>query len=284
MKNLFLLLGLLFCGSSQLYAQLETTQYATNLFRGTRVINGHSVETLNEGEMEMLISHRFGRINGGGYELFGLDQASIRIGFDYGIKKWLNVGIGRSSLGKHYDSYLKLAILLQSTGKKNMPISLTGFASVAMNTLKAPSAEEPIPFQSRFSYTYQLFIARKFSDNFSMQIMPSVVHFNLVDSRALSNDVISIGAAGKYHLTKNLALTAEYYYTLPDQLATGKYNSLSFGIDINTGSHLFQLHFTNSDGMIEKAFIGDTTGEWGKGDIHFGFNMSRTFKLKGRRY
>ena len=289
MKNLYffclIFVSLFLYQDSQAQAiEQPETVYENGLFRGTRVINGHSVELLKEGEMEMLISHRFGRINGGLYELFGLDQASIRIGFDYGVKRWLMLGLGRSSVGKHYDGYMKLQLLRQSTGKRNMPISVTGFASTAITTLKAASETEPINFQSRLSYSFQLFIARKFADRFSMQLMPTVVHNNLSESRDVPNDIISIGLAAKYHITKNIALTGEYYYNLPNQLPVGKYNSLAFGIDINTGSHVFQLHFTNSSGMIEKSFIGNTTGQWGKGDIQFGFNMLRTFKLKGRRY
>ena len=275
----FVLLSLLL-GGSVLHAQGEIA-YGT--FRGTRIIAGHSVETLQAGEMEFLISHRFGRVNGGAYEFFGLDQASIRLGLDYGLKDWVLIGVGRSSEGKHYDLYGKVRLLRQRN-KGKMPVSLTAFSSVALNGLRNAIPEEPIAFQNRLSYTFQGIIARKFSDRFSLQVMPTMVHYNLVESKDLKNDVYSIGAAGKFQLTKNLALTSEFYYVFPDQLTANMRNSLSVGFDINTGSHVFQLHFTNSSGMIEKMFIGETTGSWANGDIHFGFNISRTFKLKGRRY
>lgn len=278
---LFLFLGL---GTSDIIAQEVVKEYASGMFRGTRIINGHSVETLKEGEMECIISHRFGRINGGGYELFGLDQATIRIGLDYGFKNWLMIGMGRSSLGKHYDGYLKARILRQGADNSGFPFSVTAFTSTAANTLRSPSPEEPIQFQSRWSFANQVLIARKFGERFSMQLMPTHIHYNLVDTRLDKNDVYSIGIAGKFQLTKMMGFTAEYYYNLPDQLPANRENSLAIGFDINTGSHVFQLHFTNSSGMIEKAFIGETTGSWGNGDIQFGFNMVRTFKLKGRRY
>ena len=284
MKNKFLLLlCCLIC--TTISAQKEFTKYTHETFRGTRVVNGHSVETLHEGEMEMIIGHRFGRINGGAYELFGLDQASIRIGFDYGFRDWLTIGAGRSSMKKEFDGFLKFRLLRQSAkGQGEMPVSISGFSSLAYTTLKASDPQQPLSFQNRLVFTYQIFIARKIGDRFSIQLMPTWLHFNLVDTKEEPNDKIVLGAAAKFQLTKNVAFTSEYYYGFPNQFLSDKENSFSIGFDLNTGSHVFQLHFTNSAGMIEKQFIGETTGVWGNGDVQFGFNMVRTFKLKGRRY
>lgn len=284
MKKTGIFLLMIFSIVGQLLGQALETEFIAGLFEGTRIINGHSVETLQEGELELLISHRFGALSGGTYELFGLDQSEIRFGFDYGVKNWLMIGVGRSSLGKDYDAYLKTRILRQSRGKVTMPLSITAFGSAAINTLKQSSPEETILFQSRLAFVGQLQLARKFNDRLSLQLMPTWVHYNLVDTRNEKNDVFSIGGAAKYQLSKNLAFTMEYYYNLPGQLRPGKYNSMAIGVDINTGSHVFQIHLTNSNGMIEKAYIGETRGDWLKGDIHLGFNMSRTFKVKGRRY
>ena len=228
-------------------------------------MNGHSAEILHPGEMEFIISRRFGRLNGGAYELFGLDQASIRLGLDYGVNDFINIGVGRSSMGKHYDGFLKLQLLRQGANNTGFPFALTLFSSAAINTLRASDPERPVSFQNRLAFTYQALIARKFGERFSMQLMPSLVHFNLVETQQEVNDKIAIGVAGKYQITKNLALTIEYYYTLPGHLPAGKYNSLSFGLDLNTGSHVFQLHFTNSAG-IRKGFSGRNDRavvEWG---------------------
>ncbi len=281
-----LFLGL-FCGLGlSLLAQTTTPiKYAHGMFRGTRVANGHSVETLQEGEMEMIIGHRFGRINDGAYELFGLDQANIRLGLDYGVRDWLNIGLGRSSLGKEFDGFLKLRLLRQgASGQGGMPVSVTAFSSLAYNSLKASDPARPLSYQNRLSYTHQLLIARKLSDRLSVQLMPTFLHLNLVETTTIPNDKFVLGAAGKFQISKNWAFTAEYYYTMPGDLPQGQKNALTFGLDLNTGSHVFQLHFTNAAGMIEKQFIGETTGNWMNGDIQFGFNMVRTFKLKGRRY
>lgn len=234
--------------------------------------------------MELIIGHRFGRLNGGAYELFGLDQANIRLGLDFGLKDWLTVGGGRSSLGKEFDGFLKLRIVRQGAGGNGMPVSVTAFSSMAYNSLHNSDPERPLAIQNRLAFVHQLLIARKVNERISVQLMPTLAHYNLVDAIQDANDKFVIGAAGRYQLSKNLALTAEYYYALPAYLPQDKKDPLSVGIDLNTGSHVFQLHFTNAAGMIEKQFIGETTGSWGKGDIHFGFNMVRTFKLKGRRY
>ena len=260
-----------------------TRKYVSQTFRGTRVINGHSVEMLNDGELDFLISHRFGRLSGGAYELFGMDQATIRFGLEYGFKNWLNVGVGRSSYGKHYDGYVKLRLLRQGR-EGGFPFTVNYFGSAAINTLKSLDPELVVPIQSRPSYTHQLLIARKWGEKFSIQLMPTLIHYNLVDSNTLPNDVMALGAAVRYAISKNVAILGEYYYTLPGHLAPDKQNSIALGVDINTGSHVFQLHLTNSQAMIEKSFIGETTGNWLKGDIHVGFNISRIFKLKGRRY
>ncbi|MCG8327626.1 MAG: DUF5777 family beta-barrel protein [Chitinophagales bacterium] len=266
-------------------AQMKNQRYVYETFRGTRIVNGHSIETLHAGEMEMIISHRFGRLNGGGYELFGLDQSTIRLGLDYGVLNWINIGIGRSSLGKEFDGFVKLQLLRQSVqGQNGSPVSITAFSSAAYKTLKSSDPERPLAWQNRLAFTHQVYIARKFSDRFALQLMPTIVHYNLIELASQENDLLALGVAGKYQISKNLALTSEYYYALPSTLPDGRKNVFSLGFDINTGSHVFQLHLTNTDGMIEKQFIGETTGDWLNGDIHFGFNMVRTFKLKGRRY
>ena len=274
---------LCFTQISLLEAQsLDPSQYVYQTFRGTRVVNGHSVETLKEGELDFLISHRMGRINGGLYEFFGLDQATIRLGLDYGVQNWVNIGLGRSSFGKHLDAYLKLKLLRQK--EQSIPLTITGFSSAAMNTLKAADQTSTTPIQTRLAFTHQLLLARKFSDRLSVQLSPTLVHYNLVEDITEKNDVFAIGGAVRIQLTKNIAMIGEYFYKLPNQLKPEKLDPIAIGFDINTGSHVFQLHFTNAQSMIEKAFIGETTGDFGKGDIHFGFNMSRTFKVKGRRY
>lgn len=264
-----------------LLGEEETTNFATATFKTTRVINAQSLENTAKGVLDFKISHRFGFLSGGGYELFGLDNATIRIGADYGLTNWLTIGFGRSSLEKMYDGFFKVKFLRQSSGKKKMPVSASFFSSIALNTLKWQNPDRQNYFTSRLFYSAQLIIGRKFTEGFSLQVMPTIVHRNLVKTESESNDVFAIGLAGRQKLTKRLSINAEYFYVLPDQLAPGFKDSFSIGFDLETGGHVFQLHFTNSTSMVEKGFITETTGDWSQGDVHFGFNVSRVFTLGG---
>ena len=255
----------------------NAVEYAKATFKSTRVINGHSVETTPRKHMDFRISHRFGRLNSGAYNLWGLDLAYIRIAFEYGVTDRLMVGVGRSSTQKMFDGFAKYKLLQQSSGGRNMPVTVVLLGSAAVNTLKFP--QESRSFQSRLAYCAQLLVARKFSDRFSLQLAPTLLHRNRVDAEGETNTLLAMGFAGRYKLTKRTALNAEYYAVLPNQLDAQYHNSLALGFDIETGGHVFSLHLTNSLGMVEKQFIAETTGRWVKGDIHYGFNVSRTFSF-----
>ncbi|MCB0560903.1 MAG: hypothetical protein KDD09_18230 [Phaeodactylibacter sp.] len=257
----------------------ETIDYTTASFKTNRVVNLHSLESTAGGVLDVKISHRFGTLNGGTYELFGLDNASIRIGADFGISDRITIGLGRSSFQKTYDGFVKYKFLRQSTGKRNMPITAALLASTAVQTLKWQNPDRENYFSSRLYYTYQFILGRKFSEGLTLQLSPTVVHRNLVETSAESNDVLALGAAGRIKLSKRITLNAEYIYVLPDQLAPGFRNSFSLGFDIETGGHVFQLHFTNSTSMIEKGFVTETNENWLDGGIHFGFNISRVFTV-----
>lgn len=263
----------------EMEATKEMTKYTTATFKTTRLINGHSVENVAKGVLDVKINHRFGNLNDGGYELFGLDKATMRMGFDYGITPSLMVGIGRSTFQKTYDAFFKLKILRQSSGKRNMPITLSYVPTIAYKTLRFEDPTIKNYNTSRLAYSHQLIIGRKFSEGTSLQLMPTVVHQNLVTAADDPNDIFAIGIGGRQKLSKRISLNFEYYYQLPDYKIAGTSNSLSIGFDIETGGHVFQLHFTNSIGMNERSFIADTNGKWEKGDILFGFNISRVFTI-----
>lgn len=293
MKNLFLLVFLFCLPFSALQAQdddsllsilgeEETTDYVIAAFKTNRVMNGHSIESTAKGVLDFKISHRFGMINTGFTELYGLDNAMIRIGFDYGITDQLTIGLGRSNFQKIYDGFLKYKFLRQKTGKKNMPISAAFLTNVDLTATKVnpdPRGQK----SSRYSFTQQLLIGRKFTEGFSLQIMPTFVHRNLVAHNE-KNDVIAIGIAARQKIAKRIAITVEYYNVPGDQLPSDNFNdfhhSLAIGFDLETGGHVFQLHFTNSTSIAHKGFITETVGDWTDGGIHFGFNVSRVFTIK----
>ncbi len=258
----------------------ETTEYVTASFKANRVINLHSLENTAAGVLDIKIGHRFGTLNGGFYELFGLDQASIRIGGDYGITNQLMIGLGRSSFEKTYDGFIKYKFLRQSKGKRNMPISAAFLATTAIQTLRWQNPDREDLFSSRLYHTFQLIAGSKINEQISLQFSPTLVHRNLVLTSEEENDVYALGVAGRIKLTKRVTLNAEYIYVLPDQIASEFQNSFSIGFDIETGGHVFQLHFTNSTSMIEKGYIAETVGDWGDGGIHFGFNVSRVFTIE----
>lgn len=255
--------------------------YVTATFKATRLTNGHTVETLGAGVLDVRISHRFGYLNTGIEELFGLDQATNRLALEYGITDRLMVGFGRSSYKKELDGFAKYKVIRQATN--GSPVTLSVFSSAMMNTSSYADPTRVNYFSSRMSYAFQAFIARKFTESFSLQLMPSMVHYNLAPSPNLNNNVYAMGIGGRLKLSKRVSMNAEYYYQLPSTQYVGTTNSLALGFDIETGGHVFQLYVTNSTGMNERAFITETTGDFFKGDIHFGFHISRVFSLKDPR-
>jgi hypothetical protein len=293
--RILLLLGLL-VPSATLFAQdidqLLTeatgneTEYTTATFKSTRIINGQSIERMPAGQLDVRFSHRFGQLNSGAYNLWGLDgPVNIHFGFDYGITNWMMVGIGRGTYEKTYDGSLKFSILRQSNGKRNMPISLSYFTSIAINSLNnaALGISDKVYFWDRATFVSQILVARKFNERFSFELNPTYVHRNMVGTEMDPNDVFSLGAGARFKLTRRISFNAEYYYVIPpinDYRSTKTYNPLAVGFDIETGGHVFQLLLTNSQAMIEKGFIGETTSKWNNAGIHLGFNISRVFGLK----
>lgn len=302
MKNLILYIFLLSISLSKAYAQDDLMKmledetkndkkkrdYATATFKTTRLMNGHTIENAAAGVLDFKVSHRFGMLNSGSYQLFGLDQATMRMGLDYGISNRLMVGIGRSTFQKQYDAFGKFKILRQAKGGRwPSPVSVSAVSTVMLKTLKWDDPKIKNYYTSRLSFAHQLIIARKFSEGLSLQLMPSFIHTNLAKTVKEPNDIFALGAGGRIKLTKRLSFNVEYYHVLPISLVEGENykiagtkNSLAIGFDIETGGHVFQLHFTNSTGMTEKNFITETTGDFFKGDIHFGFNISRVFTIK----
>lgn len=254
--------------------------YTEGTFLSSRVINSHSVEGTQKGILDFRILHRFGTLNKGLYEFFGLDNASMRMGFDYGVSDQLSVGIGRSTYQKQYDAFIKYAILRQKLNN-SMPISLSYLASGMVQTVKDNNPLIKTSFSDRLFFANQLILARKMSKGFSLQLMPTLVHYNLVPKTADPNNLYSLGASTRIKVSHTISINSEYYYQF-NQIANTK-NSLSVGVDIETAGHVFQLHVTNSTGMTERSFITGTNGTWGNGDILFGFNISRKFEFKKRK-
>lgn len=293
MKNQILILLLVFfTGYNTLCAQdldslmdenSPSKEYVKNAFKSTRVINGHSMEFLRSGTMDFRILHRFGLMNQGAKNFFGLDQASMRMGFDFGITNNIMLGVGRSTYKKELDGFIKYAPLRQSTGPKSFPLTITFVGGATINTLPWNDPTRENFFSSRLAYYGQVIIGRKFSPAFTLQLSPTIVHNNLVPFIDQPNDVYSLGLGGRYKFSKRMALMVDYFYIANGLQKDINFNPLSVGIDIETGGHVFQLHFSNTTGMNERAFITETTNRWGKGEIRFGFNLSRVFQIAHKK-
>ena len=257
----------------------KTKDIVTAVFKSSRIVNGQSIENVGNGVLDLKILHRFGNISQGAYNLFGLDQASMRIGLDYGVNNRLMIGVGRSTFEKQYDVFFKYKLIQQQTGLREIPVSVSLASTVIYKSLKDDPTAAYLSYASdKFSFAHQVIIARKFNDYFSLQLTPTLVHYNLVANSALPNDFKSLGISFRQRITKRLNFTTEYFYRI-DKI-DGYNDPLTLGLDIETGGHVFQLHVTNATGMTERTFINETAGSWSNGDVRFGFNITRAFTLK----
>mgnify|MGYP006101852387 FL=1 len=252
-----------------------TAHPVTATFKDTRVINMQSNETPGAGVLHFVIAHRFGRINEGAYSLWGLDNASMRMGFDYGLTDRWTIGVGRSTFQKTYEASMKGKLFLQKSDN-SVPVSVTYYGVIMANGLRWQEPDRENLFSSRLSYVNQLIVTRKINDRTSLAVVPSFIHRNLVDITSKSHDQWTLGLGGRHKLTHRVSINSEYHF-LVNGLDEATTNSLSLGVDIETGGHVFQLHITNSQGMFERAFLTETTGRWLDGDLFFGFNLSRVF-------
>lgn len=282
--KLLLFISLLLPASFFLHAQNEAVDedLFVETFSSTRLVIGQTVEIAPNGDMNLNIQHHFGAINTGFNNFFGFDQAATRIGIDYSFNDWLSVGIGRTTLEKTWDGFLKFRILRQKHNE-TMPIGLTYFANMGVNGLDVADSLNS-KFTERFSYVHQLIIARSFGERFSVQLMPTFIHRNLVEKKIDENDIFTLGAGTSIYLSKRLNLNLEYHRILSSQAAKDYDDSFSVGIDIKTSGHVFQVFLSNSQGMLEQHFLPKTNGKWFNGDIRIGFNIVRVFTLKQKDY
>ncbi|HEV8512237.1 MAG TPA: DUF5777 family beta-barrel protein [Cyclobacteriaceae bacterium] len=291
---LFLFTSICLYAQDDLMKELEQNQkpetnYITQTFKGTRIINGQSVETKGKGELEFIFSHRFDKISTGPYQVWGLDgYPAVRLGLEYGITDRLGVGIGRNFYynNKMEDLYLRYKIARQSSGAKSFPVTITGIGTMMYqpypNATDAANNNIPLPSTSeRLSYVAELLIARKFSPKFSAQIAPTFVHRNAVDQTYENNDDIAVAFGGRFKFTRSLSLIGEYYWRQNVHANSPYYDAVGAGLDIETGGHVFQLIFTNSLGMNPNTIVTQTDTK--PGDLRFGFNISRTFQLTKRK-
>ncbi|RWW93724.1 DUF5777 family beta-barrel protein [Flavobacterium cerinum] len=271
------LLGITFSyAQDDLLSELDSTQvsdsYATAAFKGLQIVTLQTTKMPAKKEVYFVVSHRFGTVKDGFSEFFGLDQATTKIGGVYGITDWLSVSASRHTLLKVYEAGLKYRVARQSA---DFPVDIVGYNTVDINSLFKKEDYPKIEFSDRLTYITQVLISRKISEKLSLQLVPSYIHKNLHNPALENNNQFSMGAGGRMKLTKRLSVNVEYMHNFdkPDFYT----NPLSIGLDLETGGHIFQLLFTNSQAMTESGYVTNAAGDWGKGDFFFGFNLYRVF-------
>ena len=262
----------------------DTGPYVTKTFKSTRVINFQTVETSGNRMLDFTISHRFGSINSGSYESYGIDGgASIRLGLDYSPNSRLMFGLGRTSHQKMVDGYVKYSLLRQKKDE-SMPISLSLFSGIYRTSFKDPQKnnngfDKYEHFESRLSFVHQLIIARKFGEQFSLEIAPWFVHYNQVDVITDLNDMYGLSTAMRFKFSKKFGVTGEYAYRINKYSRNNYYNSMGIGLELQTAGHIFQVLLTNSIGLAESQYLPYTNNRWTNAGIRLGFNIGRSFQL-----
>ena len=258
----------------------EPTVPVSATFKDTRIVNVQSNETPAEGVLHFVIAHRFGTLSSGIYDLWGLDNAQMRMALDYGITDRLAVGVARNTYQKTLEANVKARLLRQSTGPEAIPISVTWYSVAMANGLRVSEEDQPYPLSRRLSYVHQAVVARKMSEKLSLALVPSFVHRNFVEESNDAHDLFLMGVGGRYKLGPRFSVNGEYHHFLTQTFGDAFSPSLSLGVDIETGGHVFQLHITNARGMFERSFLAEPAGSWADGDVYFGFNLSRVFTVK----
>ena len=279
-KKIFIIASFLICfysnAQDDLLSDLDSTQVVdksvTATFKALQIITLQSTKLAAKKEFYMVISHRFGSVKGGISEFFGFDDATTKIGGIYGVTDWLSVSASHHTLLKMNEASAKFRLVRQT---ETFPFDIVGYSTIDFNSGLKEEDYPKIEFSDRLSYVNQVLISRKFSDRISLELVPSFIHKNLYNPEIENDNQFTLGAGGRLKLTKRLSLNLEYgqNFNKPDFYN----NPLSVGLDIETGGHVFQLLFTNSQSMTESGYLTTASGDWGKGDFFFGFNLYRVF-------
>ncbi len=270
----------------ELNEEIKEDRKVISVFKSLKVVNFETTKLANKKDFYLVISHRFGSVKNGIDDLFGLDQAVTQFKFIYGVNEWLNIGVARSSNQKKYGVHAKYRLKYQE--KNGFPVSIVGYNLITANTSLKDDVYPNINFEDRLSYTSQLLISRKFNDNLSLLLAPSFIHENLATRSFVQengstnfydeeNNQFALGFGGRYKVSKRISLNIDYGLHLNRNENSVYNNPLSIGADIETGGHVFQVHFTNAQAMFEEGFITQAQGDWLDGDFFFGFNLVRVF-------
>ncbi|MFN3754279.1 DUF5777 family beta-barrel protein [Flavobacterium sp.] len=279
MKKVLLLLLLPFgmLAQDDLLSEIDTAttekSKVESAFKGLKIVNLESTKLAAKGDLYFIVAHRFGSVKDGFEGFYGLDQAVTQLKFVYGLTDWLTISGARSEIA--YDFSGKFLIKSQQTD--GFPVAIAGFTSLAINNTLKESLYPEMKFNNRLVYVTQLLVSRKFNNKLSLQLAPTYFHENFVIDDNQENSQYAIGMGGRYKFAKRWSVNVDYATHLNRSSSSPFRDPLSIGVDLETGGHVFQMHFSSSQGMHESGFLGNSTGDWGKGDVFFGFNLLRVF-------
>ena len=260
---------------SEIDTNAAQNDYVIAAFKGLKIVNFESTKLTAKKEFTFVVSHRFGSIKKGIGTFFGLDDAVTRLNFIYGISDGVNIGVSRSSFQKIYETSIKYRLIRQ---KQNVfPFTIVGFNSILVNTALEKDNLPKLEFKHRLGYTFQILVSHKVNENLTLQLAPTLFHDNYVAINNQDNTQYALGFGGRYKLGKRWSVNADYGSHLNRATDSPYHNPLSIGIDLETGGHVFQMHFSNAQAMNVNGFLGQSTGNWSDGNIYFGFNLSRVF-------
>jgi len=279
MKKIILLLllpGALFA-QEDLLKDIDTVSSekvrVESAFKALKIVNIESTKLASKGDFYFVVAHRFGSLKDGFEGAYGLDNAVTQLKFLYGISEWFTLSAARSELA--YDFSGKF--LLHSQETNGFPVAIATFTSLAINNTLKESLYPKMKFEDRFVYVAQVLVSRKVNTNLSLELAPTFFHENFVIDDNQENSQFAIGMGGRYKFAKRWSVNVDYAAHLNRSSTSNFKDPLSIGVDLDTGGHVFQMHFTSSQGIHEAGFLGNSTGDWTKGDIFFGFNLLRVF-------
>ena len=274
---LLLLLPLATLAQDDLLNEIDTATAAKSkvesAFKALKIVNIESTKLAAKGDLYFIVAHRFGSLKEGFEGFYGLDEAVTQLKFVYGLSNWLTISGARSEIA--YDFSGKFSIQPQEVN--GFPFAVAGFTSLAINNTLKESLYPEMKFDNRLVYVAQLLVSKKFNEKLSLELAPTFFHENFVIDDNQENSQYAIGMGGRYKFAKRWSVNVDYAAHLNRSSSSPFRDPLSIGVDLETGGHVFQMHFSNSQGIHEAGFLGNTTGSWDKGDIFFGFNLLRVF-------
>ena len=243
-------------------------------FKAMKVVNNQSTKLAGKGDLYLYVGHRFGAIKGGIGSLFGLDYANTKIEMLYGLLNEIQVGFSRESFKKTYNLHVKYGIKKQTS---SFPVSIVGYNSINLDTSLDENVYPNLNYNERYVYISQLLVSRRFSDNFSLQLSPSVIKHNFLTTQAKTDYNYVLNTGSRLKISKRSSFNIDYSYHLNRLKNSIEKNVLSVGVDMETGGHVFQLLFSNTQASDEAGVLTGAEGDWLKGDVFFGFNILRVF-------